>query len=139
MKSAALQQAIYSRLNGYSALTDLVQGIYSESGAPQPDDAGDGSDFPYVIAGPFTAAPWDTSGTPGQTSIVKVNIYSRGKSDLEWRAIADQVYNALNRHELSISGANVVDCLFENMSSFPDPDGKTTRAVIEFRVTYGII
>jgi hypothetical protein len=139
MKSAALQQAVYTRLSGFSALTDLVQAIYSESGAPQPSDAGDNSLFPYVIVGPFTGSPWDTDGTPGQTCIVKVNVYSRGKSDLEWRAIADQVYEALNRHDLSISGADTVDCLFQDMSSFPDPDGKTTRAVLDFRVTYGII
>jgi hypothetical protein len=139
MNSAALQTAIVTRLGAYAAFSSKVQAIYSESGVPQGADASDDSAFPYAVVGPFFQSPWDTDDTDGQSVRAQVHIYSRGKSDLVWRAICDAAYDALHKHDLVISGANTVDCLFIQQTSFSDPDGKTQRAVMEFRVTYDSI
>lgn len=139
MKAAALQQAIYDRLSGYAPLTSVVGSrVYAK--APQPDDAGDGGDFPYLTIGPFNFTPWDTKTSIGQTVVVQVHIWDRpsaSRSVTSTRALSDLVYDALHRYNLTVSGAHVVDCLFEGGSEdIGDPDGKTAHVPMLFRVTY---
>lgn len=134
MKTEALQQAIYDRLNGVTEITDAVTGIYTK--VPQAAQSEDGSAFPFVTIGPFTPTPWNTDDTKGVTVLADVGVWSRSNSDLARRSISDDVYDALDRYQLSITGANTVDCLFENMVELDDPDGVTTHSILTFRITY---
>ena len=131
MKNAALLQSLYDRLSTYTDLTDLVVGVYSKK--PQDEDD---SRFPYVVIGDFNGSPWDTDDTVGQQVLVQVHVFSRSTSDLQRLGITDEIYNALNRYDLQITGVNTVDCLYDNYLEFDDPDGKTTHGVVTFRVTY---
>lgn len=134
MKTAALQQSVYDRLTAYAPVNSAVVGIYSD--VPQSAEPEDEAAFPYVTIGPIIPAPWSTDDTPGVTALVDVGVWTRGHSRLAARAIADDVYSALNRYHLSIAGVNTVDCLFESATDLMDPDGKTHHEVVTFRVTY---
>lgn len=134
MNSAALQQAVYDRLTGDATLMAMVVGVYTNP--PQADDSADASAFPYLTLGPFVMTPYDTKDTDGQVALVDVHIWSRGTSDLAWRQIADRIYLTLQKHELTVSGTDVLDCRFDGQTDFDDPDGLTHHAVLTFRVLY---
>lgn len=136
MNIEQLQQAVYDRLNGVAAITGAVTGIYTK--APQPDEAEDDSAFPYITIGPIIPGPMDTKDDDGGEVLVDVHIWSRSQSALTWRAIGDDVYDALQKYDaLAVTGANVIDCRFDGSTDFEDPeDGQTWHYVLTFRVTY---
>jgi hypothetical protein len=133
---AELQQAVFDRLDGLRATTlSSVQAVYTV--VPQSVDSGDDSVFPYITIGPLIAEPDDTKDDNGLTVLVDVHTWSRSQSALTWRTIADAVYDALQRHSLSVTGANVIECRYDGGTEFMDPDdGKTWHTVQTFRVLY---
>jgi len=134
MNSVALQQAIYTRLAGFTALTSKVSGIYSD--VPSPDDAADNSAFPYVMFNFPSIQPMDTKDSDGGNAVVHIHTFARGGSDLPRRAIEDAIYDALHKHDLAISGANTIAVRFETKTEMDDPDGVTKHSVQTFRITY---
>jgi hypothetical protein len=136
MNLANLEQAVFSRLSGFTALTSQLvgQGIYSRK--PQDVDAEDASLFPYVTFEFATIQPWDTDDTDGAQAILQVDVWSRSQSRLQISAIMDSVYDSLHKFQIVISGANTVDCLFDGSQVMSDPDGVTLHGVVEFRITY---
>lgn len=137
MNSAGLHQALYSRLANVTAVSSKVIGIYSE--VPQAAQSEDDAAFPFITLGPHVFRPFDTDDDDGQQVAVQVHIWDRYTSELTRGALRDAVYDALHKFDLSISGANTVDCLFETANGFDDPDGKTHHIVMQFRVTYDSI
>lgn len=139
MNSAALHQAVYTRLAGFTALTSQLSALGVLSRVPQPEDAGAASDFPYVT---FDIAPgdaWDTQTQDGMQADIQVDVWSRSQSDLQRKAIIDSVWNCLHRFDLAIPGANTVNCLFESGGEVDDSDGVTTHTFAIFRVSYDSI
>jgi len=136
MNSAALHQAVYTRLSGFAALTSQLSALGVLSRVPQPDDAGDASAFPYVTFQISSNAQWDTQTQDGIDATLQVDVWSRSQSDLQFKAILDSVYDCLHRFDLVISGANTVNCLFEGAGEFDDPDGVTTHGFATFRITF---
>jgi len=135
MNTADLHQGIYDALSNDAAVSAAVSGVYTD--VPQPADAGADSVFPYISLGPIIATPWDTKTENGISALVQVDIWSRSRSALTWRAVESAVYDALHRTDLLMVGVeNVVYCQFENSVSLPDADGKTTHIAMEFRVVY---
>ena len=135
MKSAALQQGIFDRLTGVTGVTDKVVGIYTK--VPQANDSGSDSGFPFITINGVTSQPMDTKTNDGQNTLTYIHIWSRSTSALTWRAIADSVYTALQKYDdLSVTGANIIDCRFDSSTEFADLDEKTTHTVLTFRVTY---
>jgi hypothetical protein len=134
MKLDNLQRAIFTRLNGYAPLTSAVAGVYSR--IPQSDDAGDVDEYPFVSIGSINGRPFDTKGTNGVEAVVQIDTWSRSTSDLERRAIMGHVYDALQKHDLTITDCNLIDCRFDGSSEMDDPDGITTHGISLFRVTY---
>ncbi len=135
MKIAALQQAIYDRLDSVTAITDAVTGIYTY--VPQVVDSEDDSAFPYITLGPVAPTPDDTKTDNGVQTLFDVHIWSRSTSALTWRAIADDVYDALQKYDaLAVAGVTVVDCRFEGSAEFDDPDGKTKHQIGTYRIAY---
>jgi hypothetical protein len=135
MNQADLLQAMYTRLNAVAAVTSLATGgIHSKH--PQDDDAGLGSAFPYITLGPITASPFNTKTGNGVNALFQVHVWSRSESHLERLGIVDAVYDALQNHALSITGADTVLCQMQSTNEIPDPDGITTHSIMVFRVVY---
>lgn len=136
MNIADLQQAIYTRLTSVVAITSAVTGVFTTR--PQPSDAGDNTAFPYITIGPIIPGPYDTKDDNGGNVLFDVHIWSRSQSALDWRAIGDLVYDALQKYDaLAVAGANVIDVRFDSSQDFQDPDeGETWHYVLTFRATY---
>ncbi|MCJ8334563.1 MAG: DUF3168 domain-containing protein [Epibacterium sp.] len=135
MMTDDLQRGVYTRLNSVAAITGAVTGIYTD--VPQAAQSEDDSAFPYLTIGPFNVNRDEDKGVNGVNVLFQVHIWSRSQSALTWRAIEDDIYNALHRTGLlTVGTANVVECVFEGSDSFDDPDGRTHHCVTSFRVLY---
>lgn len=138
MNLGPVYQSMFNRLSGFADLTSrLANGagsVYTR--VPQPDRPGDSSLFPYVVIESTNIQPWDTDDEDGVQALMSVHVYSRSQSVLEISNIGTAVYDALHKYQLVITGANTVDCLFDNSTQFEDPDTKTVHRVIDFLVTY---
>jgi len=135
MRFKELRQALYSRVDAQVGAS--VVAVYAK--VPQAAQSEDNSAFPYITIGAFTASPFDTDDESGVTVLADVSVWSRDTSVLATSDIVSAVYAALHKHDLSITGANTVDCLFNSMNELDDPDGLTTQDVLTFRITYDAI
>lgn len=133
MQLDELQKAIYARLA--SQVSGSFVGIYTD--VPQPDDSELDSAFPYLTIGPVAVSNIDTKSDDGISALAQVHVWHRTNSTLAVRALYNGVYAALQDYRaLAVTGANVVNCLFEGADEFDDPDGKTKHGVMRFRVDY---
>jgi hypothetical protein len=140
MKAAALQQAIFTRLND-SSITALLSTAYAPLPAiftdvPQAIDAEKESNFPFITIGGDTINPFDDKDAPGGNAIVQIDIWDRASSMLDLKALADAVDARLRRQALSISGATHITTEMDSSVFTRDPDGKTKRALILYRVLW---
>lgn len=137
MNTTALQQAVYSRLAGFTDLTSKLgtSGILSRF--PSPSEPEDTAAFPYVVIELPSLLPFDTKTSDGVEAIVGLHVFTRNNSDLVNRAVPDAVYDALHKYALTIAGAATVNCTFRNrVDNMPDPDGITAHSVVQFTITY---
>jgi hypothetical protein len=139
MRFAALQQAIFTRLNN-TAVTNLLSSAYGQpaifTDVPQPNDGGDIGMFPYVTYSVSTVTPFDTDDEPGGSAVVQVDVWFRGPSDIAMNAIADAVDLRLRRQPLSIAGTTHITTELISRTQTDDPDGMTKRVLFLFRVLY---
>lgn len=140
MKSAALQQAIYNQIN-HSSVTALLSTSYSPLPAiftdvPQSVDAEKESDFPFITIGADTVTPFDDKDSPGGSAVVQIDVWDRASSMLGVKAVADLVDARLRRQSLTITGATHITTELESVVFSRDPDGKTKRALILYRVLW---
>jgi hypothetical protein len=140
MKSAALQQAIYTRLN-HSSVTALLSTAYAPLAAiftdvPQALDAEKESNFPFITIGADTINPFDDKSNLGGNAIVQVDIWDRASSMLDLKALADAVDARLRRQALAISGVTHITTELDSSVFTRDPDGKTKRALLLYRVLW---
>jgi hypothetical protein len=140
MKSAALQQAIYTRLNDAS-VTALLSTAYAPLAAiftdvPQAIDAEKESNFPFITIGADTINAFDSKDDPGGNAIVQIDIWDRAKSMLDIKALVDVVDARLRRQPLAISGVTHITTEMDSMVISRDPDGKTKRALLLYRVLW---
>lgn len=135
MRIADVQTAIYDRLTTYAPVNDAVTGIYTT--VPQVAQSEDASAFPFITIGPASVTPDDTKTDNGAVTLFDVHIWSRSTSALTWRAIADDVYDALQKYDdLNVAGVNVIDCRFDGSAEFDDTDGVTKHQVGTYRIAY---
>jgi hypothetical protein len=140
MKSAALQQAVFTRLNDAS-VTALLSTAYAPLAAiftdvPQAIDAEKESQFPFITIGADTINPFDDKDSPGGSGIVQVDIWDRAASMLDLKSLADVVDARLRRQALTISGVTHITTELDSCVFTRDPDGKTKRALILYRVLW---
>ena len=140
MKSAALQQAIYTRLNDTS-VTALLSTAYAPLAAiftdvPQSVDAEKETDFPFITIGADTITAFDSKDDPGGNAIAQIDIWDRAKSMLDIKALVDVVDARLRRQPLAISGVTHITTEMDSMVISRDPDGKTKRALLLYRVLW---
>jgi hypothetical protein len=129
VKTWALQQAIYTRLTGYSALMAIAKAIYDDV----PQDVAD-TDFPYVEIGEDTTIPFNTHSGVGGEHTITIHTWSRYRGKSETKRMQEQIYAALNRYALSVSGGTMVNCEQEFSTSFMDADGITRHGVQRMRI-----
>lgn len=140
MKSAALQQAVYTRLDDTS-VTSLLSTAYSPLKAiftdvPQAADSELETMFPFITIGGDTITPFDDKDNPGGSAVVQIDIWDRASSMLDLKAIADAVDARLRRQTLSISGVTHITTELDSSVFTRDPDGKTKRALLLYRVLW---
>lgn len=126
-----LQQAVYTRL------VAQLTGINVYDSPPNQPDGMPASNFPYVVLGDDTLAPFDTDNTVGTSATVTLHIWSRYNGRKEVKTILGQIYTALNRQaaNLSASGYAFIDSLYEFGDIIEEADGKTRHGVCRYRIT----
>ena len=136
MNPVAVRQAVFTKLN-VSGLTSLLTTGYGglpavfHEKAPQVDDSGSASFFPYVSFWQVTDIGFNDKLTNGIEAIIQVDVWSR-LDTTQCEAIAKKVYDLLHRQPLTLTGHFSTDC--ESMDFQRDPDGKTRHGILRFRV-----
>lgn len=128
-----LQKAVFAALN-VTAITNLVVGVFDH--VPQPIDAGDDTQFPYITIGAGRVSEFDTDDVLGFDARVEVHVWSRARGRKQTKEIQDAIYDTLHRAELTITGYHFISCDHEFAESFVDPDGLTRHGVQQFRVLF---
>lgn len=136
MNSAALQQAVYDRLDGFAALTTLLGTAGIRTRVTQPAEPEDTAPFPYVTFELPSITPFDTKTDNGGRAIIRCHVWSRSQSELTRRAVEDQLYAALHLYDLPISGVSTMICRFDTKTEFDDPDGVTNHGIVDFVCVY---
>lgn len=128
MAGTELQAAIYTKLTGTTAVSDLVDGrIY--------DDVPDNLDsFPYVTVGDDTLTRWDTDDSNGFEAILNIHVWSRYRGRKETKEIQKAIYDALHNTTLVVSGYDTIVIQQQSALTLLDPDGKTRHGVQALKV-----
>lgn len=140
MKSKALHQAIYNRLNNAN-VTSLLSTKYAPlvaifSSVPQAAHSGDDDYFPFITMGQNSISAYDVKDSVGGNASVQVDIWARGRSMLEIKEIADAVDARLRRQPLTITGATHITTELQDCREMDDPDGKTLRIMLRYTVLW---
>lgn len=140
MKADDLQTAVYARLNDAS-VTALLSTAYAPLPAiftdvPQAADSEEAASFPFITFGADAITPYDVKDAPGGSAIVQVDIWDRAASMLDLKALVDAVDARLRRQTLTISGATHITTELDSCTITRDPDGKTKRALVLYRVLW---
>ena len=101
---------------------------------PQGSDSGDASVFPYVTIGEDVITPWDTNTEVGASISITVNTWSRYKGLKETKELQGEIYDALHRQTLTVTGYRFIGCDEQQSDSFMDADGETRHGVQTFRI-----
>ena len=140
MKSWALQEAVYARLN-HSSVTGLLSTAYDDlvaifSDVPQVNDSEDESYFPYVTIGADSIGAYDTKDSTGGEALVLIDVWTRETTFETAKTIADAIDARMRRQTLSITGATHIETELSESQNIRDPDGKTKHIAIRYRVLY---
>jgi hypothetical protein len=140
MKAAALHQAIYTKLNDAS-ITALLSTVYTPlvaifTDVPQQADGENEAAFPFITIGSNVITPNDTKDKVGGNGIVQIDVWDRDASMLGIEAIADAIDLQMRRTALTIAGATHVTTELESSTQSKDPDGKTKRILLLYRVLW---
>lgn len=139
MKSDALQQAIYTKLN-VAAITGKLSSDYGVSAiftdVPQADDSELPEFFPYIVIGGDTFTAFDDKDDGGNSVVVQIDVYSRASNMGAVKQIGDEVYAQIFRQPLTIPGVTWITTEFQGVDYTRDPDGLTKRAIMQFSVIY---
>ena len=125
LHSFALQERIYSTLNGDSTLGGLVNGIF--------DSVPEGQTLPVVIIGAQSTSDNGSKNLDGRDYIFNVDVYSDYRGMKEKKNKQKEIYRLLHESSLSVSGASFVDCRCEFTTDILEDDGITRHGVMRFR------
>lgn len=125
LHSFPLQEALYSRLNGDSTLGGLITGVYDAV----PDDTA----LPIVVIGPASTSDDGSKTLDARDYIFNVDVWSDYRGMKETKNISQRVYTLLHEHDLSVSGASLIDLRCEFSSEVLENDGVTRHGVMRFR------
>ena len=113
-----------------TALTGAGLRVYDF--APQEGDGASPATYPYVEIGHIIAAQWDTNTESGFDTVCRIHTFSRSGSTVECRTIQGQIYAALHKSALTITGFAPVFLDREMSDCTRQPDG-SFHGVCEYR------
>lgn len=121
-----VQKAVYAALNGVLSVP-----VYSMGNAP------DNIATTYTVIGEATSTADDSDQRLGFSVGVIVHTWdsdpnSRGFNQVE--PVMGEIYDALNRVNLTFTGYTLTDCFFDYEQAIIDSDGLTAHGVQRFRV-----
>lgn len=133
----AIQQAVYTAL---AALTFTPQGGTSAAlrvrdFTPQPDDAGDADEFPFVTINEVTLTDASTDTEDGAGFVLRIGLWSRHRGNIEMQRLEKLVYDALNNRQasLTLTAYTCVFLFFEGSEVLDYPDGISRQTVLTYR------
>ena len=124
--SFALQEAVYSTLNGDNTLT-------STYGAEIYDEVPEDSAAPYVTIGYGTPTDYSTQNIDGGEQTLTIHVWSEYRGAKECKQIMDRVHDLMHDSTFSVTGFNLVNMRFEFSEIIRDPDGVTRHGIMRFR------
>lgn len=122
----AVQQGLYTALNGDSALGALVQGVYDR--VPQ------GSNYPYVVIDDAEAQDFATQGLDACDIAQELLVYSRSGGRKQTQDILARLHALLHDGSLSLSGHVLVQMRVTRSDMALQNDGKTMRGRMQLRL-----
>lgn len=126
INTVEILKKVYERLEQSSELAAFVEGrIYNWS---IQDDL-----YPFVRASIANMTDFDDKTTLGFDVMISVDVWSRYKGDGEVLQITDIIKNLFHRNEFSEMSFQNVNMVYDNASSFIEPDRETTHTNINFR------
>lgn len=113
----ALQTGLYTRLTGYTALTNALGGSFVFDHVPQ------GQDGSYVCIGEDTLSDWDTKSKHGWECTVTIHVWSllaAGRKTV--KTLMGHVSDALHQQEanITVSGFTLVQIRREFQQTFQE-------------------
>lgn len=125
-----VQTAVYSRLTGISALTDLL----AEGADSILDHVPPGTAFPYVVIGEMTTRPFDTQTHQGCDLALALHAYSQGSGMKEVKSIVSALTDALHDQVFVVPNQTLILCQKTDTSMTLEQDGVTRHGVIRLRI-----
>lgn len=126
MRELAVQEAIFAALSAaYLPVTDNVI---------EPSDAGDITEFPYVVVGDDSFDEFGDDTTTGADGLLSVHVWSRHAGRKQTKELQAEIFDALHDEPLAVAGYETVLLLWVSSESFLDVDGKTRHGITRFRV-----
>ena len=127
-KSQALAIALLSALTTALGSTPVYDAV--------PPSVDHSAAFCYVTLNDIQALDWSTKTFDGQDFAVNIHVWSSYRGNKEVQEKFSTIHAALHKtpSALTVSGATVVECLYEASQIFLDPDGLTRHGVQRFRV-----
>lgn len=122
--------------DGDKMLLESIVFVSIFTDVPQANDSELETYFPFVTIGGDTINPFDSKDDAGGSAIVQIDVWDRSTSMLDIKAIADAIDGRLRRQPLSISGVTHITTELDSCNFTRDPDGKTKRALILYRVLW---
>ena len=124
-----VQQALYSRLTGDSALMDLITGVY--------DYVPETAVYPYLVLGEAIETPDNRHGGFGRQTVATLHVWTRHRGHSRGLTIGAQVTALLDHQPLTITGLHHVSTLFEFSQPLvdPEPPGDIRHLVLRYRIT----
>lgn len=129
---SVVQTAIYSQLTSNAPLMAKV--VTVSDNVPQPEDAGDSANFPYVTIGEDVHTTIDTDSELMNMVSITVHTWSRYSGRAETKEIQGLIYNALHRSNLVQSGYKFINIAQVSSESRLDSDGFTRHGVQTFNL-----
>lgn len=121
----AIQKAVFDKLSAATALTAITS---------ISDDVGEFETYPYVTIGEDVLSEWDTCTTQGADGTITIHVWSRHKGRKQVKQIFSEIYTALHRQSLTVSGHDIISTMWVNETSFLDSDGLTRHGVQTYRL-----
>lgn len=123
---APVQQAIFTRLTGDTALMAVITGVHDT--VPEP------SLYPYVVIGESIETPDNQLGQFGSRISATLHIWSRYRGMAETNTIINHVVRILDHAPVAIGGRTLIAVRLEQILTLRDTDPDLRHGVVRFTV-----
>lgn len=118
-----LQKAMYTTINNSDTISAEVY-----------DDVPENAEYPYIVIGDDTTSDNGTKDLGGMTATVTMHIWSQYRGRKEVKQIMERLHVLLHNQDISVEGADLINCRQEFTSTVLDADGITRHGIMRFRV-----